>query len=101
MRDAGPQDIDDITEDDVKRIVGWIGRHALPPTLPHTMSEYRTGLALDVAATRSAGHLAARLPLGQSHADRNAVRDDWNTLVKVASVWSDEADYPGWRAIQD
>lgn len=101
MRDAIPQDIDDITGDDVQRIVGWIGRHALPATLPHTMPEYRTGLALDAATNWAAAHLTACQPSMPSHMHREAVRNDWNMLVKVASVWSDEDDYPGWQTIRD
>ncbi|MYR75157.1 MULTISPECIES: hypothetical protein [unclassified Streptomyces] len=100
MRNVVPQDIDDISEDDVKRIVGWIGRHALPATLPHTMPEYRTGLALDAAVNWTADHLRARYPLLSAQEHRNVVRNDWNMLVKVASVWSDEDDYPGWQTIR-
>ncbi|MEU5323024.1 hypothetical protein AB0G67_40670 [Streptomyces sp. NPDC021056] len=101
MRDAIPQTIDDITEDDVKRIVGWIGRHALPATLPHNMPEYRTGLALDAAVKWAAAHLTARQPLMSSQAHRESVRNDWSMLVRVASVWSDEDDYPGWQITRD
>lgn len=49
-----PKTTADITEAAVKSIVGWIGRRALPPTLPHTMPEYRTALALDLMVTRAA-----------------------------------------------
>lgn len=101
MSRAIPQSIDDITEDDVKRLVGWIGRHALPATLPHAMPEYRTGLALDAAVNWTADHLVARYPLSSAQEHRNVVRNDWNMLVKVASVWSDEDDYPGWQTIRD
>lgn len=101
MSDAVPETIDDITEADVKRIAGWIGRHALPATLPHAMPEYRTALALDAVATWTAHHLMVRLPLEAGHEHRNAVRNDWNLLVKAAAVWGDEAGYPGWQAISD
>lgn len=100
MSDTIPQTIDDITEDNVKQIVGWIGRHALPATLPHGMPEYRTGLALDAAANWAAVHLIARQPASDLE-EQSAVRNDWNMLVKVASVWSDEDEYPGWKAIVD
>ena len=49
MSDTIPQTVDEITPTDVKRITGWIGRHALPSTLPDTMPEYRTALALGLS----------------------------------------------------
>ncbi|MFE4915782.1 hypothetical protein ACFRCX_30220 [Streptomyces sp. NPDC056652] len=101
MSDAIPETIDDLTEDDVKRVIGWIGRHALPATLPVTMPEYTTALALDMVVTQLGHHLKARLPLGADLASRNAVRTDWNLLVTAARTWSTEPEYPGWEPIGD
>jgi hypothetical protein len=102
MSDTIPQTVDEITPTDIKRITGWIGRHALPSTLPDTMPEYRTALALDAVVTSLASRLTAHLPLlytGQAH--RDAVRDDWNLLVAAARTWSTEPEYPGWQAVGD
>lgn len=101
MSDGTPQTIDDITETDVKRITGWIGRHALPTTLPQTMPEYSTALALDMVVTSLGLHLKARLPLSADLATRNAVRTDWNLLVTAARAWSTEPEYPGWKPIDE
>lgn len=90
----------DITEAAVKSIVGWIGRHALPQTLACPSPEYTTGLALDTAVTGIAARMKVRLSAGDGdHASESAVRGDWNLLVAVARVWSDEPDYPGWDVV--
>jgi hypothetical protein len=102
MRDTIPQTVDEITPTDLKRITGWIGRHALPSTLPDATPEYRTALALDAVVTSLASRLTARLPLlytDQAH--RDAVRDDWNLLVAAARTWSTEPEYPGWKPVGD
>lgn len=102
MSNPVPQSVDEITPTDVKRITGWIGRHALPATLPDTMPEYRTALALDAVVTSLASRLAARLPLLYTDQTlRGCVRDDWNLLVAAARPWSAESAYPGWKSIDD
>lgn len=101
MSNAVPKSLDDITMIEVQRIVGWIGRHALPPTLPHAMPEYRTGLALDAVVNQIAAHLTSRLPIPAELVQQNAAREEWNLLAQAAAVWSDEPGYPGWESIRD